>query len=75
MQNARQITIYDPKTKKYYHVDTCFGTHHLNFAEDANNTLWLSNNSQGNLAVVGWLNTKMYFGDRRRRRSRRAGPP
>ena len=61
MQNARQITIYDPKLKKYYHVDTCFGTHHLNFAEDANNTLWLSNNTQGNLAVVGWLNTKMYF--------------
>ena len=61
VQNARQITIYDPKLKKYYHVDTCFGTHHLNFAEDANNTLWLSNNSQGNLAVVGWLNTKMYF--------------
>ena len=61
VQNARQITIYDPKLKKYYHVDTCFGTHHLNFAEDANNTLWLSNNTQGNLAVVGWLNTKMYF--------------
>src|SRR5947199_2436162 len=61
VQNARQITIYDPKQKKYHHVDTCFGTHHLNFAEDANNTLWLSNNSQGNLAVVGWLNTKMYF--------------
>jgi hypothetical protein len=61
IQNARQITIYDPKLKKYYHVDTCFGTHHLNFAEDANNTLWLSNNTQGNLAVVGWLNTKMYF--------------
>ena len=61
MQNARQITVYDPKTKQFSFIDTCFGTHHLNFAEDANNTLWLSNNSQGNLALVGWINTKMYW--------------
>ncbi len=61
VQNARQITVYDPKTKKFSFIDTCFGTHHLNFAEDANNTLWLSNNSQGNLAVVGWINTKLYW--------------
>ena len=61
MQNARQVTVYDPSTKKFSFIDTCFGTHHLNFAEDANNTLWLSNNSQGNLAVVGWINTKMYW--------------
>jgi hypothetical protein len=61
VQNARQITAYDPKTKKFSFINTCFGTHHLNFAEDANNTLWLSNNSQGNLAVVGWINTKVYW--------------
>ena len=61
VQNARQVTVYDPGTKKFSFIDTCFGTHHLNFAEDANNTLWLSNNSQGNLAVVGWINTKMYW--------------
>jgi hypothetical protein len=61
IQNARQITIWDPKTKKFSFIDTCFGTHHLNFAEDANNTLWLSNNSQEQLAVVGWINTKLYW--------------
>jgi hypothetical protein len=61
VQNARQVTVYDPSTKKFSFIDTCFGTHHLNFAEDANNTLWLSNNTQGNLAVVGWINTKMYW--------------
>ena len=61
MQNARQVTVWDPGTKKFSFIDTCFGTHHLNFAEDANNTLWLSNNSGGNLAVVGWVNTKMYW--------------
>jgi hypothetical protein len=61
VQNARQVTVYDPATKKFSFIDTCFGTHHLNFAEDADNTLWLSNNSQGNLAVVGWINTRMYW--------------
>jgi hypothetical protein len=61
VQNSRQITAYDPATKKFAFIDTCFGTHHLNFAEDANNTLWLSNNSQGPLAVVGWINTKLYW--------------
>ena len=47
-------------------IDTCFGTHHLNFAEDANNTLWLSNNTQGDRAVVGWINTKTLLADLRR---------
>ena len=44
VQNSRQVTVYDPKTRQFTFIDTCFGTHHLNFAEDANNTLWLSNN-------------------------------
>jgi hypothetical protein len=61
VQNARQVTVYDPKTQKFSFIDTCFGTHHLNFAEDPDNTLWLSNNSQNNLAVVGWVNTKKYW--------------
>ena len=61
VQNSRQVTVYDPATKKFSFIDTCFGTHHLNFAEDANNTLWLSNNTQGALAVVGWINTKLYW--------------
>ena len=38
-------------------VNTCYGTHHLVFAEDANNTLWTSGG--GGAGVVGWLNTKM----------------
>src|SRR5437763_6404933 len=41
-QNARQVTVYDPTTKKFSFIDTCFGTQHLNFAEDADNTLWFS---------------------------------
>ena len=66
-QNSRQVTVYDPKTKKFTMIDTCFGTHHLNFAEDANNTLWLSNNTglggapNPELALVGWINTKLFW--------------
>ena len=36
----RRVTIYDPKTGKYTAFDTCFGTHHLQFGYDANDTLW-----------------------------------
>jgi hypothetical protein len=61
VQNSRQVTVYDPKTKQFTFIDTCFGTHHLNFGEDANHTLWLSNNSQNELAVVGWVNTKRFW--------------
>ncbi|MBI4472800.1 MAG: carboxypeptidase regulatory-like domain-containing protein, partial [Acidobacteria bacterium] len=48
--------MYDPKTQKLTLISTCFGTHHLMFAEDANNTLWTSGGGQ----VVGWLNVKMF---------------
>ncbi len=53
---GRHLAVYDPQTKQLTHVSTCFGTHHLMFAEDANNTLWTS----GGGSVVGWLNTKMF---------------
>jgi hypothetical protein len=55
-QSGRHLAVYDPKTKQLTHISTCFGTHHLMFAEDANNTLWTSGGGQ----VVGWLNTKMF---------------
>jgi hypothetical protein len=51
----RQLTMLDPKTGQYTFVDTCFQTHHLQFAYDANDTLWTSGGGQ----VVGWVNTKM----------------
>src|SRR5215218_7282879 len=52
----RHLAVYDPATKKLTHISTCFSTHHLMFAEDANQTLWTS----GGGSVVGWLNTKMF---------------
>jgi hypothetical protein len=53
---GRHLAVWDPKTEKLTHISTCFGTHHLMFAEDANNTLWTS----GGGTVVGWLNVKMF---------------
>ena len=38
----RHLSMYDPKTGKITLISTCFPTHHLVFAEDANNTLWTS---------------------------------
>jgi hypothetical protein len=56
-RSGKQAGYYDPKTEKFTLIDTCFGTHHLQFAEDADNTLYFSD--PGGTAV-GWLNTKMY---------------
>ncbi|HYW13279.1 MAG TPA: carboxypeptidase-like regulatory domain-containing protein [Longimicrobium sp.] len=53
---GRHVAVYDPRTEEMKHVSTCFGTHHLMFAEDANRTLWLS----GGGPVVGWVNTKLW---------------
>jgi hypothetical protein len=54
--SGRQLSLYDPKTKKVTMIDTCFGTHHLQFAEDASNTLYFS----GSGPVVAWFNTKVF---------------
>jgi len=57
-RSGRQLAMYDPGSGKLTHISTCFSTHHLMFAEDANNTLWTSSGGGG--GVVGWLNTKMF---------------
>ena len=53
---SRHLQMYDPQTKKLTHISTCYSTHHLMFAEDANRTLWTSGGGQ----VLGWLNTKKF---------------
>jgi hypothetical protein len=57
-RSGRQLAFYLPDTQQYRFVDTCFGTHHLQFAyNDANDTLWTSGGGQ----VVGWLDTKKFL--------------
>ena len=57
-RSGRQLAMYDPSSKQVSLIDTCYSTHHLLFARDANNTLWTSTGGGG--GVVGWLNTKMW---------------
>lgn len=57
-RSGRQAEVYDPATKQVSMIDLCFGTHHLIFARDANDTLWFSSGGGG--GVVGWLNTKTW---------------
>ena len=45
--SGRHLSVLDPKTKRVTMIDTCFGTHHLLFAEDANNTLCFSGSGAG----------------------------
>ena len=53
-QSGRQMQMYDPKTKEVVTIDTCFGTHHLNF--DNNDVLWFT----GGGPVEGWFDTRIY---------------
>jgi len=55
-KNVRQLAVLDPKTMQYRFVDTCFGSHHLQFGYDANDTIWTSGSGQ----VAGWLNSKKF---------------
>jgi hypothetical protein len=55
MSSGRQYSVYDPKTKTFKSLNTCFGTFHLNFAHDADNTLWTAD-----AGVVGWINTRVW---------------
>jgi hypothetical protein len=57
-RSGRQAAVYDPNTGKFTLIDLCFTTHHLQFARDANDTLWFSSGGASN--VLGWLNTKMF---------------
>ena len=55
-RSGRQISFYDPAAESFTLIDSCYGTHHLQFAEDDSDTLWFS----GDPNVVGWLDTRQY---------------
>jgi hypothetical protein len=56
---TRHLSMYDPKTEKFTLISTCFATHHLVFAEDADHTLWTSAGG-GGAGAIGWLNRRMF---------------
>jgi hypothetical protein len=58
-ESGRHLSMYDPTTGKFTLISTCFPTHHLTFASDANQMLWTSA-GVGGPGVIGWLNRKMF---------------
>ena len=59
-ESARQLSMYEPATKQWHLIDTCFTTHPVYFGHDADNTLWTSAGAPQS-GVVGWLNTRLYL--------------
>ena len=57
--SSRHLSMYDPASGKFTLISTCFPTHHVIFAEDANNTLWVSSGVTGP-GAIGWLNRKLF---------------
>jgi hypothetical protein len=55
--SARQASYYDPKTNQFTLIDTCFSTHHLQFDNDPDETLYF-NELTG--PIFGWIDTKVY---------------
>ena len=55
-RSGRQLAFYDPKSKQFTLIDTCFSTHHLQF--DKNEILWTSSGGGGN--VIGWLDVRKF---------------
>jgi hypothetical protein len=55
--SGRQASYFDPKTRQFTLVDTCFSTHHLQFDNDSDETLYF-NELTG--PIFGWVDTKVY---------------
>jgi hypothetical protein len=53
----RQASVFDPKTESFELIDTCFATHHLQFANDPDSTLYF-NELLG--PMFGWVNTRLF---------------
>ena len=56
-RSGRQASFFDPKTQQFTLIDTCFSTHHLQFDNDADETVYF-NELTG--PIFGWIDTKVY---------------
>ena len=56
-RSRSQVVMYDPKTQQMTMIDTCFGTHHLEFGFDNEHTLFFSNPAG---SEIGWINTTRF---------------
>jgi hypothetical protein len=55
--SARQASYYDPTTKQFTLIDTCYSTHHLQFDNDPDETVYF--NELGG-PIFGWIDSKIY---------------
>jgi hypothetical protein len=56
-KSARQASFYEPKSGKFTLIETCFGTHHLQFDNDPDETVYF-NELTG--PVIGWVDSRVY---------------
>ncbi len=57
-KSSRHLAVYDPKTKDYKMVDTCFSTHHLQFGYGKYSGMLFTS---GGRSVFGWLDAKKFL--------------
>ena len=55
--SGRQASFYDPKTQQFTLIDTCYATHHLQFDNDPDETVYFNELSG---PIFGWIDTKVY---------------
>lgn len=53
-RSGRQASVYDPSTGEFGLIDTCFATHHLQFANNPERTLYFNELSG---PMFGWVDT------------------
>jgi hypothetical protein len=54
---SRQASYYDPRTQRFQLIETCYSTHHLQFDNDPNETVYFNELSG---EIVGWVDSKVY---------------
>jgi hypothetical protein len=55
-RSFRQVQYFDPREQRFHQVNTCFDTHHVQFAADADETLYGNGVFSG---AIGWVKTKV----------------
>ena len=55
--SARQASVYDPKTKKFSLIETCYSTHHVVIDNDPDETVYFNELSG---PVFGWIDSKIW---------------
>jgi hypothetical protein len=55
--SARQASIYDPATKQFQLIETCYATHHVVIDNDPDETVYFNELSG---PIFGWVDSKVY---------------